>query len=71
MEGFMAERLTLLGRADPLGHFFLPEDHSDSHRDRSNCGLDEAPWDEHDADSCLRSAKSIVISSRTHYLVKL
>lgn len=67
----MAERLTLLGRADPLGHFFLPEDHGDSHTDRCIGGLDDVPWDEHDADACLRSAKSIVISSRTHVLVKL
>lgn len=67
----MAERLTLLGRADPLGHFFLPEDHSDNHTDRCSCGLNEAPWEQHDVDSCLRSAKSIVISSRTHVLVKL
>jgi hypothetical protein len=67
----MAERLTLLGRADPLGHFFLAEDHSDNHPDRCSCGLDELPWGQHDADACLRSAKSIVISSRTHVLVKL
>jgi hypothetical protein len=67
----MAERLTLLGRADPLGHFFLPEDHSENHVDRCGCGLDEAPREQHDVDTCLRSAKSIVISSRTHVLVKL
>lgn len=67
----MAERLTLLGCADPLGHFFLPEDHGNSPKDRCGCGLEEAPWEEQDNDSCLRSAKSIVISSRTHYLVKL
>jgi hypothetical protein len=66
----MAERLTLV-RADPLGHFYLPEDHGDGQTARCGCVLDQASWKEHDVDSCLRSAKSIVLSARTHVPVKL
>ncbi len=71
MEGFMTERPTLLGRADPLGHVYLPEDHSENHTARCGCVLDQAARDEHDAESCWRSAKSIVLSARTHIPVKL
>lgn len=66
----MAERLTLV-RADPLGHFYLPEGHGDANTAHCGCVLDEASWEEHDVDACLRSAKSIVLSSRSHIPVKL
>lgn len=66
----MAERLTLV-RADPLGHFYLSEDHGDGNADRCGCGLDQTSWNDHDADSCLRSAKSILLSLRIHVPVKL
>jgi hypothetical protein len=71
MEGSMAERITGLGLADPLGHFYLPEDHGDNHTDRHGVEPEHPGWDEHDADGCPRSAKSIVLSSRTHLLVRL
>lgn len=71
MEGSMADRLTVLGLADPLGHFFLPEDHGDSHSDRHGAEPEQPGWEERDAGGCPRSAKSIVLSSRTHLLVRL
>lgn len=67
----MTEHLTLLGRADPLGHFYLPEDHSDCQTARWGCGPDRPAWEENDVDACPRSAKSIVLSTRNHVPVKL
>jgi hypothetical protein len=65
----MAERLTLLGRADPLGHFFPLEEHNDNPADR--CAADESAREDHDTDPGLRSAKSIVLASRIHVFIKL
>ena len=67
----MTERPTLLGRADPLGHVYLPEGHGDTHTPQCGCVLDQAAREEHDVDTCLRSAKSIVLSARSRIPVKL
>lgn len=62
----MTERPNLVGRADPLGHVYVPEDHGDVRTTACGCAMDQRAWEEHDPDSCLRSAKSIALSVRTH-----
>jgi hypothetical protein len=63
----MTEHL-LLGRADPLGHIVLVENHG------HDCSLDRCTGIPEDIsmpsaeEPCLRSARSIVLSVRTHVI---
>jgi hypothetical protein len=68
MEGFMTEHLPLAGRADPLGHAYLPQDHNESRvESRVECGSVADAFDmEQDGEFCLRRAKDIALSARTH-----
>jgi hypothetical protein len=73
MEGFMTEHLPLVGRADPLGHAYLPQDHSQAViESRVTCGsVADALEMEQDGEFCLRRAKDIALSARTHLPVPI
>jgi hypothetical protein len=76
MEGFMTEHLPLVGRADPLGHAYLPQDHQDHNESRVDsrvaCGSVADAFDmEQDGEFCLRRAKDIALSARTHLPVPI
>jgi hypothetical protein len=59
----MTERLPLIGRADPLGHVYLAEDHGDGRavvgRAADSFAIDEG------CEFCPRSARAIALSVRT------
>ena len=63
----MTESFAVLGRADPLGHIYLSEMHrrDDCMADRRDCMSDDVASTNEDALRA-RSAKSIVLSARTH-----
>jgi hypothetical protein len=55
----------ILGRADPLGHVVLVENHQDDGIGAVGCNpMSESVASAHDNELCLRSAKSVVLSAR-------
>ena len=62
----MTER-TFVGRADPLGHVAVTESHREDGSPVDRCvRLSEGTPISEGEEGCLRSARSIVISARTH-----